>query len=296
MYLFFKEKPEKKFAFRMNPDYSTRVNRRNRMHKKFFTLIKQLIVIAVSTVLLIAVLAACSVNKIMFQPPEQPGTSVFPKLSAGEHEIAYVCYPGREDADIILYSHGNAEDLRTVQYRLKELSEYGYKVIGYDYEGYGESGGKPSEEAAVRDIETVYRYVTEKLGIKPENIIVYGFSVGTGPSCYLAEKYPVKALILEAPFASAFQVVLPFGGLPGDPFPNADRVSNTEVPVLVFHGTEDRIIPFRNGKKVYEHAAGRKQFVEVPGAGHNDVKQKLDTKYREILAEFLKNIMKEKEK
>lgn len=76
-----------------------------------------------------------------------------------------------------------------------------------------------------------------------------GFSVGSGPACYLAEKYPVGALVLEAPFASAFQVVLPFGGLPGDRFPNAERVRNIKVPLLVIHGRKDRVIPVRNGKK-----------------------------------------------
>lgn len=109
--------------------------------------------------------------------------------------------------------------MSSVRHLLAEYQRHGYSAAGYDYEGYGASAGKPSSAAACRDIEAVYHYLTGEKGISPAEIVVIGFSVGSGPACYLAEKYPVGALVLEAPFASAFQVVLPFGGLPGDRFP-----------------------------------------------------------------------------
>ena len=112
--------------------------------------------------------------------------------------------------------------------------------------------------------------MTQDKKIAPENIIVMGFSVGSGPSSYLAAKYPVKAVVLAAPFAAASQVVFPFS-VPFDRFPNAARLSKKDVPLLIFHGTSDRIIPYRNGKKIFEQAAGRKKIVSIPGADHNDL-------------------------
>ncbi len=250
--------------------------------------------IAGITVLCVAavfVLMACNVEKILYQPPEpQPGLE-YSMLKVADQQIAYLYLPGAPESDVILYSHGNAEDLSTVRFVLQNLHAAGYGVIGYDYEGYGASSGTASSGNACRDVEAVYRHLTETLKIPPEKIVIYGFSVGTGASCYLAEKFPAKALILEAPFASAFQVVLPFGGVPGDRLQNADRVAATEIPLLVFHGNMDLIIPFRNGKKVYESSAAKyKKFVEATGAGHNNIKQKLGDDYWKTLREFLGNL------
>lgn len=259
--------------------------------KKFLKRIMLIAGTAAVCVAVVFVLMACNVEKILYQPPEPLSGLEYPMLNAGDQQIAYLYLPGAPDSDVILYSHGNAEDLSTVRFTLQELHAAGYGVIGYDYEGYGASSGTPSSENACRDVETVYRYLTENLKISPEKIVIYGFSVGTGASCYLAKKFPAKALILEAPFASAFQVVLPFGGLPGDRLPNADRVAAAEIPLLVFHGNMDLIIPFRNGKKVYEASAAKhKKFVKASGAGHNNIKQKLGSGYWKILREFLENL------
>ena len=95
------------------------------------------------------------------------------------------------------------------------------------------------------DIETVYLYITENLSIDPESIILFGRSIGSGPTCYLAEKYPVAGVILHSPLASILRVVVNIRWtLPFDYFPNVDRVAKMECPVFVIHGTRDEIIPF----------------------------------------------------
>ena len=170
----------------------------------------------------------------------------------------------------VLYSHGNGEQLSWIRDWVEEFPRHGYNILAYDYAGYGGSTGKAGEKQAYTDIESAYRFLTEKEKIPSEKIIVVGFSVGTGPSSYLASKYPVKGVVLAAPFASAIQVALPFS-LPFDRFPSAERLSQCQIPVLVFHGNSDRIIPCRNGKKVFDKAAGRKKLVIVPGADHNDL-------------------------
>lgn len=242
-----------------------------------------------AVLVLFAVVLGCCVESLLFRPPAWNGNKdEFTMLDAGSEKIALLYYPGAPGGKVILYSHGNAEDLSSVRYLLAEYQRHGYSAAGYDYEGYGASAGKPSSDAACRDIEAVYHYLTGEKGISPAEIVVIGFSVGSGPACYLAEKYPVGALVLEAPFASAFQVVLPFGGLPGDRFPNAERVRNIKVPLLVIHGRKDRVIPVRNGKKVFENAAVPGELILVPDAGHNDLKEVLDREYWKNLADFLR--------
>lgn len=191
-------------------------------------------------------------------------------LQSGEALLDAVWLPQPDASGVILYSHGNGEDLAQLGPLLEEFGRRKYSILAYDYAGYGASTGRPGEKQAYRDIEAAYRYLTEKEKIAPERITVTGFSVGSGPSTYLAAKYPVKSLVLIAPLASAVQAVLPFS-LPFDRFENARRLRNKAVPVLIFHGTADSIVPFRNGQQIFRQAAGRKKFISVPQADHNDI-------------------------
>lgn len=158
--------------------------------------------------------------------------------------------PPPEGGYVLLYSHGNAEDLGSVRYRIRQYAERGYGVAAYDYEGYGQSGGEPSEAAACRDIERVWRYLVEERGVPPESIVIYGRSVGSGPSCFLAEKVPARALVLEAPFKSTFSVV-GMGWLPFDRFRNIDRVAKIDLPLLIIHGTRDTVVPYSHGEAAF---------------------------------------------
>lgn len=226
---------------------------------------------------------------IIFQPPRWKGMPEKPLLlQSGQETIAALYYPA--DSPVILYSHGNGEDLSSVRHKLHEFQQRGFAVIGYDYQGYGASSGKPSVKGAYRNIEAIYRFLTESEKIPPEKIIVTGYSVGSGPSCWLASHFPVGGLIVEAPFASAFQVVLPFSNLPGDRFPNLKHIRQCQVPILIFHGEKDRVIPVRNGKKLFEAAPEPKKLILVPGAGHYDIQENLDEQYWQEIEEFSKSL------
>lgn len=218
-------------------------------------------------------LSGCVADKIIFQPPS--GTRPASPLRLLEVEpgveisLRYLPPPS-DEAPVILYSHGNAEDLSYMENFLQEYRRRGYGIAAYDYEGYGVSGGKPSEKSTYRDIDRVYRFLTDEAGISPERIVIYGTSVGAGPSCYLAEKSPAAALVLEAPFTSAFAVVK-MGWLPGNRFRNLRRIGNIRIPVLIIHGDRDSVVPFSHGKKLYERANEPKKFYPVAGAGHNNI-------------------------
>lgn len=232
--------------------------------------------------------AGCMADRVIFQPPggtpAVPGTTML-EVAAGL-SVAVLYLPPPEGGYVLLYSHGNAEDLGSVRYRIRQYAERGYGVAAYDYEGYGQSGGEPSEAAACRDIERVWRYLVEERGVPPESIVIYGRSVGSGPSCFLAEKVPARALVLEAPFKSTFSVV-GMGWLPFDRFRNIDRVAKINLPLLIIHGTRDTVVPYSHGEALFEAAAGPKRLYTVEGGGHNNLLFKAGERYWEMLREFL---------
>ena len=118
--------------------------------------------------------------------------------------------------------------------------------------------GDPSEDYCFADISAAYSYLTSILQIPPSSIILYGRSLGSGPSCYLAsrtaeEDSPVGGLILHAPFLSVYRIVLESGcTLPGDRFPNVDFAPSIRSPVLLIHGTKDSIVPFNHSERMLQ--------------------------------------------
>lgn len=247
---------------------------------------------------------------ILFQPPPFSGgrypEGVFfiqGEGVPGPGLAVYYLPPPSENAPVLLYSHGNAEDLRTVSGLAQFLAEgkrtgergergrYGrYGVFAYDYEGYGASGGTPSEEAALRDIRLCWDYLTEVLSIPAESIVIFGRSVGCGPSVWLAGRTDPMALVLDSPFTDVFSVAA-LGFLPGSPFPNLERIADVKAPLLVIHGERDSLIPPGHGKTLYENAPSeKKEWFPVPGAGHNSVISAAGENYRKRLANFLNSI------
>ena len=243
----------------------------------------------------------------LFQPPPFSGgkypEGVFFIQGEGVPEPGLAVYylpPPSENAPVLLYSHGNAEDLRTVSGLARFLAEGkrtgergdggGYGVFAYDYEGYGASGGVPSEAAALRDIRLCWDYLTEVLSIPAESIVVFGRSVGCGPSVWLAGRTDPMALVLDSPFKDVFSVA-GLGFLPGSPFPNLERIADVKAPLLVIHGERDSLIPPGHGKALYENAPSeKKEWFPVPGAGHNSVIPAAGENYRKRLANFLNSI------
>jgi pimeloyl-ACP methyl ester carboxylesterase len=98
----------------------------------------------------------------------------------------------------VLYSHGNAEDLGDLDRLMAPFTQLGLGVVAYDYQGYGTSEGTPTEAHLEDDILAAYRYVTETRGVAPSRVIVYGRSIGRGPSVWLASTHEVGALVLES--------------------------------------------------------------------------------------------------
>ncbi|NEQ74955.1 MAG: alpha/beta hydrolase [Okeania sp. SIO2C9] len=186
----------------------------------------------------------------------------------------------------ILYSHGNAEDLGEILPRLRDLRDIGFNIFSYDYQGYGTSQGSPSVKNAYQDINAAYEYLTQQLGIPANQIIVYGRSVGGGPSVDLASRQSVAGLVVESSFTTAFRVVTRIPIYPFDKFRSIDKIKNVNCPVLVIHGNSDRVIPFSQGKQLFNTANEPKLSFWVDGAGHIDLLEVAGEKYEKVMIEF----------
>ncbi len=241
-----------------------------------------------AVVILVCFLIGCA-DRFIFQPPPQrsePGPDMHLVEVAPEVRIGVLLLLAESaQAPVLLYCHGNATDLFELEEYLAEYPAHGFSVAALDYEGYGASSGKPSEGNCYRDAEALYRWLTEYLKIPAQQIYIYGHSVGSGPACYLAEKYPAAGLILEAPFLSAFRVVAPLP-LPFDRFPNRRRIGNIRMPVLIMHGLQDEVIASEHGRKLWELANEPKEWWAIPDAGHNDILWLTGTAYWERLRNF----------
>ncbi|CAD2217828.1 serine peptidase [Angomonas deanei] len=165
---------------------------------------------------------------------------------------------------VILYNHGNAEDLGCACHLLRCMAKtLEVSVLGYDYSGYGFSGfpssevkTSPTEKEVYSDADCIYTHVTTKLGYHPKKVILMGRSVGGGPTCYLAQKHhtEVAGVILQSTFTSCFNVVsncLPHCLPCMDLFPNYKRVKKVlGCPVLLMHGDADTVVPFECSQKL----------------------------------------------
>lgn len=188
----------------------------------------------------------------------------------------------------MLFSHGNAVDLGQMSsFYLGLGSRINCNIFSYDYSGYGVSTGKPSEKNLYADIDAAWHALRTRYGISPENIILYGQSIGTVPTVDLASRYEVGAVILHSPLMSGMRVAFPNTKRTWffDAFPSIDKVPKVTSPVLVIHGTEDEVIDFSHGLAIYERCPRAVEPLWVEGAGHNDVE--LYGQYLERLKQFV---------
>lgn len=232
-------------------------------------------------------------DKVIFHPPssgQAPESDMTMLEVAPGVKIAVLYAPAVNARYTVLYSHGNAETMAELRPLLNDFRRHGYNAVLYDYEGYGASSGYPSESHCYRDIAAVYSWLVKVMKINPDRIIIYGRSVGSGPSCRLAAEQPAAGLVLESAFLSAFKVVFPWS-MPFDRFPNYRKIGKITLPTLIFHGRKDEVIPFSHGETLFRMAgASRKRFVPVAGAMHNDLPETAGEEYWRELKLFTRGL------
>jgi fermentation-respiration switch protein FrsA (DUF1100 family) len=228
-------------------------------------------------------------EKIIFQPQRatyRDSEQIIKLLSGKDALISAVYLKNPEAKYTILYSHGNAEDVGLLLPLLKEIRNFGFSVLAYDYQGYGTSTGSPTEERAYQDADAAYQYLTQQFRIPPAQIIALGRSLGGAVAVDLASRQPLGGLIVESSFLSAYRVMTQIPLLPLDKFRSAVKLKKVRCPVLVIHGTVDEVIPFRHGQTLFRLAPEPKQHYWVVGAGHNNLFEVADIQYAVALRKF----------
>lgn len=195
--------------------------------------------------------------------------------------IVWVAKP-RKGKPTILYFHGNAGNLANRGWRFQQIVARGYGLVAPAYRGSSGSTGAPSEPALTADAQAVYDALGQLIpDLGPGRTVLYGESLGTGVALKLAasrRNTPPLAVVLEAPFTSLPDVVRqtmprfkPLLPLMKNRWSSKTHVRSLTAPLLVLHGTRDRVIPIEQGRQVYAAApSGSKQFLAVAGAGHSD--------------------------
>jgi hypothetical protein len=190
----------------------------------------------------------------------------------------------------LVWFYGNMETIASIAPTLRHFRPPGVGMVVLDYRGYGESDSATTEAGIYRDAEAAWDYLTHRPEIDAGRVAVYGRSVGSVPGLYLATTRPVRAVVLESPFTNARAMASThYGFLPRFlihlSLDNLDRASKLTAPLLVFHGTEDRIAPIAMGEAVAK--AGRGEIVRLEGTGHNGTYDADQTTYRDRMWAFL---------
>jgi abhydrolase domain-containing protein 17 len=256
-------------------------------------LLRMVLTLLIGAYIALALFAVFLSERVMFQP--QPSSyrddATILKVPTTDGEIISAMYLPNPDAKLtILFSHGNAEDIGDLRPLLQELRQLGFAVFAYDYHGYGTSTGDPSEAAAIHDINAAHAYLTGTLKIPSEHIVLYGRSVGSGPTLNVAPRVRSAGVIIESGFTSAFRVLTRVPLLPFDRFRNISTIGKVNAPVLIMHGKADTIIPFSHGAALFAAAAEPKRSLWIETAGHNDFTYIAGERYYAALREF-KNLL-----
>jgi fermentation-respiration switch protein FrsA (DUF1100 family) len=204
-------------------------------------------------------------------------------------------FPRPQSRICILFCHGNAGN---ISHRLDRVllmrSKLQAEVFLFDYRGYGRSQGHPDEEGTYRDGRAAIELLIDERRIPPERIILFGESLGAAVAMQLSLEYPARALVLESAFTSipdmarAVYPFLPVSRFLRTRYDNLAKISNCGKPLLLFHGTRDRIVPFDQGRRLFEAAQEPKRLFPIEGAGHNDTFFVGGDPYWEAWREFLK--------
>jgi uncharacterized protein len=185
--------------------------------------------------------------------------------------------PPRDGKPVILYFHGNGGALRYRVERFHKLIGEGLGLVAVEYRGYAGSEGSPTEAGLFADAEAAYAFAAGHY--PPEQIVLWGESLGTGVAVYLAAERPVGRVILEAPFTSTAAVAsgrywfMPVRLLMKDQFRSDERIARVTAPVLILHGVNDRVVPYAMGEAMFDLAQGNKHLARFLEGGHEDLDQ-----------------------
>ena len=175
----------------------------------------------------------------------------------------------------LLFCHGNGGN---IAHRLDSINIFhnlGLNCFVFDYRGYGDSNGKPSEEGTHLDAMAAYKWLIEEKKIPADNIIIFGRSLGGSIAAYLATKVKTGGLVVESAFTTyvdmgkEYYPYMPVKWFAMFSYRTTDYVKNVNCPVMFIYSRNDEIVPYKFGLELYEAANEPKEFIEIFGS-HND--------------------------
>lgn len=211
------------------------------------------------------------------------------------------------DRPVVLFFCGNGGHRAWRCEEFQIFAELGAEAVCFDYRGYGETDGAPSEDAFAADAHAAWRFVTGDLKIEPGRIVIFGESLGGGVATRLASELsargtPPAGLVLRSTFTSLTDTAawhfpwIPVRSLLVDRYPSIERIAHVTCPILILHGRNDSIVPFVQGERLFAVAPAKsaagipKRFIALERADHNDVLLSEESTFRTELECFLGRI------
>lgn len=208
------------------------------------------------------------------------------KLRINDKEtLSAVMFKADTAKGMVIYFHGNSRNISKYAGKAKQFVERGYSVLMMDYPSYGKSTGALTEANIYANALRMYE-IARKF-FPPDNIIIYGRSLGTGVAAQLAAIRDCRRLVLEAPYYSMTDLAMrlipiyPYRLMLEFKFPTDEYLPKVTAPILIIHGTDDNTIPIASARRLESLLKQQDQFITVPGADHNNFDNY--PRYREAL-------------
>lgn len=282
-------------------------------------LLRALIVYAVTPYVAVLVIFAVGQRWLLY-PSDRTGELAAAKVSTSEARVSDVVIPATggvtlhgwhfaatdPDSDplLVIYFPSNAGSRQDRTHDCREFVRLGFDVLICDYRGYGDNDGSPSESALAGDAREVWSYAIDELGRSPQQIVLFGESLGGAVAVRLAAELtsagtPPGGLVLNSTFAALPETVawhypaFPFQFVLLDRYPSVECIAEVDCPLLQFHGTDDEFVPLAHGRRLFDAAPAEsshripKRFVMIAGGTHNAIPV---TELAEELAEWRRRI------
>jgi len=213
-------------------------------------------------------------------------------VTADNEELHGWYIPATNPAGVVLFFHGNAGNISHRLESIEIFNELDLDVLIIDYRGYGQSTGKASEQGTYLDAQAAWDYLVDKRGVAPEDMVIFGRSLGGAVASWLAARTTPGAVILESCFTSGVDMAgrlypfLPARLITRLKYPVKDYVRQLSSPLLVVHSQQDEIIPFDMGRSIFTAAPEPKEMLVLSGDHNGGFLMNRD-RYQAAIGKFL---------
>lgn len=264
-------------------------------------LVRSVLIYAVTPYVAIIVMTVLAQRSLIYRPTIDKSLTVssFSEASAEDVEIRidgrltlhgwkfHGKVPARfEEKFLVIYFPGNGGCRRDRVSDCREFADLSCDLILFDYRGYGDNAGSPSETVLAGDARRIWEYATTTLKFPADRIVLFGESLGGAMATRLASEQsqagtPPAALILNSTFASLGETVawhfpaFPFQYFLWDRYPSVERIGEVTCPILQYHGTADEVVAYQHGERLFRAASTMSaqgippEFITIPGGVHN---------------------------